>query len=536
MIAKKILLPLRTAFRKVPPLVLIVFVLSNVLWSLIFYNYFFEFFPTVVDGELYEASSVWIYSVNKLGFVTVVVVVCAAVAYSFSRINWSDLDVAGLRLLVGLIAGLLAVKFGLYDYNYFYDQYHVPDRALLFLFWALLVWNPAFLGLFLLQFSLVIAQFYYPLQWGYIHFIHLPFFFLVLTFSYLPVKAYFRCESRVFVVVTLAFVGVNFVDSGVFKLLNGTYPWSWIVNQQLEYMYGLKEFLGWSHGVFGVPGDFSRFLSWTSVLWTTGGLSVELAGILLGWSLGVTVVLLFSYAIFHVLNVIVGGVIFWPWMILEAGLALVAYRWHHTSEDGGLSRGIYPVIVLLIVVGVLFPVFKTNPIGFYDTKYNYRLDMVAVGTKGERQRLSPSEFSPYDFHFQVSPFLLKYLVNQKILPVQTTDEKSALLVNERVSTPDDFDDITAEFGVNYYHSEWAGDFDRFVERFMCYKNKAGNGGILFSVSTYMDYFVGSKSPTGLPGTEIRAVEVILVEAVFHEGENRVVNRERIRRVNRSACR
>lgn len=52
----------------------------------------------------------------------------------------------------------------------------------------------------------------------------------------------------------------------------------------------------------------------------------------------------------------------------------------------------------------------------------------------------------------------------------------------------------------------------------------------------MDYFLGSKPPAGLPGTEIRAVGVILVEVVFHEGENRVVNRERIRRINRFACR
>lgn len=495
----------------------------NIFWSILFFDYVFRFFPGVVRGQPFYTFSPLIYSLNMAGFFVASTIVIGTCGFVGWKLSWRDFDNGAVRWVTFGVGLILAVKFGFHEYNYYFNQAHYLDRLILLGSGLALYFTPSVLGLFLLQLSLQLSQLYYPLEWGYINYTHLAYFFLVLVFAYLPVKAYTKCRDRIFIILALTFVGANYFDPALRKIFSGPSVFSWVNHRSLEYFNGLMAFKGWfnlnflSSEVFGVLAPVLLSLV----------LLLELLALFMAagplWSIG----LLSAFIVFHGMVFLLTGILFWPWILVEVGLILILI--YEIREGAKFTFATRIISVVLIVATPFLSLFRTIPLSFYDTKYNYTLEFRAIDGDGESSVLKPVEFAPYQKYFYGDYSLLKYLVDGKILPTQTSDFESARVVNESLESGMGLETVKEKYGYNYYNRASTERFGQFLRRYVKNKTQSERGDILGLGETlryvYHDYGVVEKLT---PERDIVSVEVWLKEAIHKDGKNTTINKRRIR--------
>ena len=323
------------------------------------------------------------------------------------RLGWRQIDcVGGFRWPIFGVVASLAWAYSGYGYNYYFDQSHLWDRLLLTLLMFGTLRSPLLVAVFCLELLVSRGQF------GHLIASRTPIgdelsirvlgmvVGCALWNTLLCARASLPAASRIALVKTwcpsarvpirslvysiLCLIGFYYAFGGLSKLLIGANLTDWMRFSHMENLFVASYLNGWLN-----------HLSETRILelaeWIRS-ISVPIAAMTLIIELGMLFVLLRQRGTLLLLAavssmqfgiVIMTGIIFWKWMILD--LSLLAWLWFWRKHEE--VRCIYSrsnFIVSLLLIAAVMAAFHENRFAWWNAKWIKIYEIEARDEAGNR--------------------------------------------------------------------------------------------------------------------------------------------------------
>lgn len=432
-----------------------------------------------LPASSYEGTSlIWGLLRHSGGLSAGILLAVALAAWRLPRLRstWLELPYGrATRIIVGVCLGILAWTYSTYDINLHFDQSHLDARlalvALAFLSW----WRPLFVPFFLLLILAVLHQFHYPLGGDSVAEQLLLIQILLICWLGFCLHQVWPSAGKGDEVLFLVFIALaagywtcgfgklrmNWISFGhLHHLLNATYPNGWLSFLSADQIAQMSAWLAkvdWPMRivVLGLEAGALAFLwrRWTMI------------GLLAGWLL------------FHLGVVMMSGIFFWKWMLLEMVLLGLLLRRRELTDFSFFRPTIFLLSFFLIVAGKY--VFRPANLSWFDSPVSYTFQFEGVTEDGTAHRLPPQFFAPYDYQFTLGSF--GYLSEPPMIPVVWGAMFDRGLA-ERTLTMKSFQDVTAfetELNQVSFDPEMAEVFDTFVRTWMqAYQEREGGKAIL----------------------------------------------------------
>ena len=401
-----------------------------------------------------------------------VVAVSVFVWQGWSRLRWSDLDSGiALRCFIGVIAGMLAWTFSVYDYNLYYDQAHYLERFLLVALWAGSLWRPVLIVPFTALVYCVVHQFDQPIACTWTDKRAL-FDVLSLFVGFLGVRLWKASNWRAipaneFFYLAIVLQAANYFVPGFGKLILG-----WPFVERLDNLFIASYLNGWfgfltteqALGWAKLIADWNPFLVWSSIL-------LELIALFCLWNRRGCMLILAGCIGLHGMICLTTGILFWKWIIFDSALIGVLGVRNRDLTETLFAPHRRWLSLALIVAAPLY--FDSHWLAWYDTELNETYHLEAVTTFGKTYHIPRTLLTPYEVYFAQNKFHF------------LSDEK---FVNGRYGTTVSWDvtrrldgrptaavakAVREEFGKVEHHERKTAAFDRFVQRYFENLNRRG---------------------------------------------------------------
>jgi hypothetical protein len=329
------------------------------------------------------------------------------------RLGWPRVDgVGGIRWVALGIMLTLAWPYGAYPYNHYWDQAHLLDRGLVFLFLLLTLRSPVWLPFFLLQIVISRVQTFHPVSMRTPILDEVPFRILGIIAGFglwnliaaplgsLRERAgWLRfarpLEVRALVLATLCLFGAYYLYAGVGKVMLGERPLDWVIESHMDNLF-IGAFLnGWNASLSEATAlELARWVRAFSIPIAATSLALELGMLFVLASRRLTLGILAGIIAMHLGIVAVTGVFFWTWALVAACMLAWLLRWWRSEE---LLRLYTPAnAVLSVVLTASFALaFGWDPFSWWNSKWTTHLELDAVDAEGHVYRLDYADFSPY---------------------------------------------------------------------------------------------------------------------------------------------
>lgn len=309
--------------------------------------------------------------------------------------RWSELDeLRDLRLVGVAMIVSVAWAFSTLEYNLYFDQGHLLDRALLVLCGVGAVVRPIFIAPLVGLGLALMGQLQHPLGgFGTTHYV-LAFNGLMLFLAALIARTV-RVRLRPWQVLAalMTLVAAGYFRSGTDKL----WLW-WPVNEDVANLLFATYANGWlgflSHDEVAAIGRVLSSLNPLMIAWT---LAQELGMLLVLWSRRTAIILLSLAVLFHLAILSVSGIFFWMWIVVDGALALQIAR---LSDDEVTPLFARPMFVTSLVL-IPLVTWWLQPVGlsWLDAPVSYTYRLEGISPDGRRYALPPAVFAPYRYEF-----------------------------------------------------------------------------------------------------------------------------------------
>jgi len=440
--------------------------------------------------------------------------------------NWIELDVPrSIRVVVVVVAALLAWTFSTYDTNLFFGQLHLLDRVLLVILVGLIGWRPVFVAPYLVLVITLIGQLATPLTGFSAAEPKLPIRILMVFLAFVVLRVLTRrIHVRDFTFVMLVMVASFYFVAGFGKLRLG-----WITHGQMDRLMVATYANGWLG--FLEPSSvvsLARSMVPFDLVLRVLTLVAEVGALVALWRRSTLMGWLTMWAGLHVGVVLVSGIFFWKWLVLDIVLLLVLWK----QRDGQpiFTRPYFLASVGLILTSPLW--LQPTDLSWFNSRITYTYRMVATVESGEEFSLSPQFFAPYDYQFTIG--LLQYLSEHPLLPVAwgATDLRE---VADAVVDPDDplaLAGLEAELGRDFYDPDRAEVFDGFVRDFVSEVNRRETKTDWVSWFAPVPQLVIFERDDAFDGEErIVSVTVLLVTSQYDDTTYEEIRTEVLRVIN-----
>jgi hypothetical protein len=394
------------------------------------------------------------------------------------RLQWRRLEEGSpLRILVLLVAGGLTWEYTLYDLNAYLGQWHMADRLLLAALAALLVVHPMFVVPLLLHVRTLSQQFgdligAYSFTDKQIAFDTLSVFALFLVCRLLV-----RTPVRAMIILVSSMLGSHFLYSGWTKI-----TLEWQASERLEFLFTSSHANGWLGGL-----DASTVAVVASILVAVSPVAkwillfAEASPLLLFLNRRIFLVVVSVLLAMHVGVLALTGLLFWKWMLVEAGLLLFVLRGDPEMRASLFTPTTRVVSLTLMLAGPLY--FRPAQLGWLDTAITHIYELEAVGRSGRVYPVPRGFMAPFDLIFSQNQF--DYLVDREAAVTTygaTANPEIAKAVNALVASGGDvaegFARIEAQHGTNRYSSDTTTTFDEFLRGYFGTLNRRASKGRL----------------------------------------------------------
>lgn len=401
--------------------------------------------------------------------------------------TWAAIDPQKrTRWFIWIVAGIFAWAFSTYDVNLFYDQSHWLDRLLLIGLWIGLFFHPMALMPFLVLVVAIGTQQHYPLPEGPWTWPdkRLPLDILCSFAAYTLVRAVLGDRLKPFLppLLFLCVIGWTYGHAAINKALLGEHLYSWVLHDDLGNLL-VSSYLnnGWLRGL-GDDGiiSFAHVLHAIKVPLALATLLVELSGfaLVIRWKL--TRALLPLFFLFHLGVLSCSGIFFWKWMIVDGCLLWLLWRLRKDAEETGEPAAatrvdFFKPRVTALAVAIMFAArfyFELVPFAWFDTKLTNYFEIYGVAERGQRYRLEPRFFAPYDIHIVQSRH---YQAVQDTVLVGTFGSTLDWRVAEALehASKETLPELHRRYGQRWTHRHFAFGFFEFVRRYVVNAQRRG---------------------------------------------------------------
>ncbi|MFB6345344.1 MAG: hypothetical protein ABEK50_06185, partial [bacterium] len=394
-----------------------------------FRYFFYRAFPWYSGWEVFTTASPLLNSVGYWGCALATVLVVVPPFLLWSELRWSTFTIGGIRWGVTLLAFLYAWDLAFGGYNFFYDQGYVLDRLILVSVAVLVYRHPGFLAPLLVAGLGFSSQFRLTFTSQLLPHGYLLLECLLLFLSFLFVRSYLRVNDRL-LLFGLLWLPIGFLfHEGTDKLLAGSQWLDWVLKYRPGYASAWARTQGW--WAF-LPPDYSSSLIYSLKTWGNHlphafqWVSLAAPAALLGY--GVTMFYLgFSLAILGILFGLVGFLL-WKWMAVVLVVSVLTYLNKGRFFDFLSGKRLIAAIVLVLLPG-LINLSPDRELTLWQTRYLSRVDIQPVDPQGNRHRLSPQAFRPYQLSMGLSAHQLRTVLPVPSMPSATSDFSIAQILN-----------------------------------------------------------------------------------------------------------
>jgi hypothetical protein len=412
------------------------------------------------------------------GRLTVVAVWCAFAALGWRRLAWDRFEESPrLRTLILIVTFALAWMYGAYEYNAYVGQWHFVDRALLVALGALVAVHPTFVVPFMWHLRTIAEQFGRLVGAYSFTDKQIAFDVLLLFAVFLVWRLVARAPVRAFILLLSAMLASHFVFSAWTKE-----QLDWLASERIEFLFtsshGNGWLAGWSPSTIGAAaGAFGAIGTPLKAL----VLAIELSPLLLLWNRRTYIGILGLLLVLHLGIFAASGLLFWKWMLVEAGLLLFVLRCSREWRAQFFRPVTTAIAVVLIIGAPLY--FHPAQLGWLDTAITHTYDLEAVGRSGQRYAVPRHFMAPFDIVFGQNQF--EYLYDGKAALTTygaTANIEVANAVNALVDRGEAIAPALARIeeqrGRNDYSEEQSVAFDDFMRRYFRTLNQRGTKGRL----------------------------------------------------------
>ncbi|MCH8083793.1 MAG: hypothetical protein IH885_06120 [Myxococcales bacterium] len=337
---------------------------------------------------------------------------------SRGRLSWRQIDcVGGFRWPIFGVVASLAWAYSGYGYNYYFDQSHLWDRLLLTLLMFGTLRSPLLVAVFCLELLVSRGQF------GHLIASRTPIgdelsirvlgmvVGCALWNTLLCARASLPAASRIALVKTwcpsarvqirslvysiLCLIGFYYAFGGLSKLLIGANLTDWMRFSHMENLFVASYLNGWlNHLPETRILELAEWIRSISVPIAAMTLIIELGMLFILLRQRGTLLLLAAVSSMQIGIVIMTGIIFWKWMILD--LSLLAWLWFWRKHEE--VRCIYSrsnFIVSLLLIAAVMAAFHENRFAWWNTKWIKVYEIEAIDEAGNRYLVDYADFAPY---------------------------------------------------------------------------------------------------------------------------------------------
>ena len=441
---------------------------------------------------------------------------------------WTALDNGPeIRWFIVFLAAFIAWPFTTYGYNFYFDQGHYPSRFLIALFVPLIWVRPVFIFPFLLLVYPIMHQFVTPLLGSSV---------LAHKLQVLHVIGLFAAAWLMYSVTRS-----RRMDAFVFLaacLVAGAYWVAFIAKMEIDWVHHGRLYhapvAAYAHGWLGFlsPDEIVQMaesfvvFDWPlriAVLVVQGGCLLFLL------SRRVSAALLVGVTLLHLGVLVFFGFLFWTWMLLDLALLVLLVRDRQRQTIAIYSQPKFILSIVLIASSGIWA--KPPTLGWLDTRLNYMYVLDAELVDGERVRLSPVYFAPYEDVFAMASF--DFLSRKHNVLVHaygvTRDSEIASLLYEPVD-PQALFEIEDTYGTRRFNAEKSARFERFVKRYMTHKNARGETGTALYAMHSPRQILGWGGVRSLSGQQVRAVIVREITSYYDDKRLSVLRELEVARI------
>ena len=312
-----------------------------------------------------------------------------------------------LRIGMIILTLMVAWNYIFYDFNYFMNEWHWTDRALILIFAILSIRYPLLIIPLVAQIYLVDYQFNFPLGGSKLLDKSMPLEMLKMYGAWLLCLVFLKdrrisSKSHVSALFMMFFMlyGFFYFHSGLQKIVVSKSLWSWPFENEILYNLLAIRDRGWLQNApeWLVKGHFAYF-EWFGTIGQVLVLITELAAIFVLASKRVARWLIAGVFLLHVHVFVLNGALFWLWAIV--GLFLL-YAMRKIDDTVFSVKNMLISIPLMVLMVFTLSVSK---LGWYDSRLDNMFELEAINKDGNTQQLSLNTMKPYTLHFQYGNFL-----------------------------------------------------------------------------------------------------------------------------------
>lgn len=478
-----------------------------------------------LPGESYQNPLLVVEVARAFGSVVTIVLALGfalVLRWGAGLARWGELQ-HGLviRAFVVFLCLLTAWPFVTHGYNYYYDQGHLFDRALIVALLPLLWWRPVFVLPFLVMVYAMMGQLVEPSLGGTILAHKLQLTRAIGLFGATFVVHALTGERRVdhYVFLTCCLVAAAYWIPAVAKIRI-----DWTSANQLF----TAPLAAYAHGWLGhLSTDrvvaFAHSLTWVDPLLRVAVIIIEAACLLFLAHRRITIGLLVAVIVFHFGVFMLFGFLFWTWIGLDAALLVLLLRGIR-DPYGNIHYGVRLGLSVALILAASWWA-KPPWLGWYETPLNYVYRIDAITSDGESHRLHPRFFAPYEDVFTMASF--SYLVKQHpviVGPYGVTHDRG---INDALGAARSAEGVfeIEKSADSHFDEERAIALYRFLERFVTTRNSRGDlGSALYTLHSPLQFW---SQVDGLRNLGDRHVTQLIVTEVttFYDGNSLDVIRE-----------
>ena len=334
------------------------------------------------------------------------------------RLGWSQIDcLGGFRWPIFGVVATLAWAYSGYGYNYYLDQSHLWDRLLLTLLMFGTLRSPLLIAVFCLELLVSRGQFSHLIAARTPIGDELPIRILgmvvgcalwnalLCALASIPAASRIalvkmwcpsaRVQIRTLVYSILCLIGFYYAFGGLSKLLIGANLTDWMRFNHMENLFVASYLNGWlNHLPETRILELAEWIRSISVPIAAMTLIIELGMLFILLRQRGTLLLLAAVSSMQFGIVIMTGIIFWKWMILD--LSLLAWLWFWRKHEE--VRCIYSrsnFIVSLLLIAAVMAAFHENRFAWWNTKWIKVYEIEAIDEAGNRYLVDYADFAPY---------------------------------------------------------------------------------------------------------------------------------------------
>ncbi len=351
-------------------------------------------------------------------------------------------------------------SYSLYDFNYYLERWHFLDRSVLVLLGGLSVWRPRFLGFFVLQLGILLGQFSHPLVFSWTD-KSVPIDILVLIQFFLVGRSLRLFRDSQLLVAILLVLAAHFFRPGIGKVLLNWNYYNDLSNLVMSAIHQ-NAWLAWlsDEQKFQVL-EFTAFikmpLQFATVL-------LEISAVIYLWNRRLLICLILANIGLHLGIFVASGILFWKWMIVEAGIvvAIASLPREVASRTFGRRQAFFFAV---LVIGSYF-YYPTAPVlAWYDASLavHYRIEVIG---EFDSYQIPPRNLAPFDLHFAQGR--LGFLDSKPML-VDCLGSCTSVKVFQECSLIDSSDDlvrIRAELGKSSNCEIRIEDFKKLIGNYL----------------------------------------------------------------------